>query len=121
VTTESDFTGFENMKLVTGASSSSVIYSVGGPADAHLEPVFGEFGVEGNGYDWQSAVSGHLTEADPAMLKRFRFDAEAGMFCAYGDDLSALHIVATVMETLLVNAETLRQAMRVATEHDLLD
>ncbi|MFD0559329.1 immunity protein 51 of polymorphic toxin system [Stackebrandtia endophytica] len=121
MTTNSDFNGFENVKLVTGANSSSVIFSVGGPADIGLEPVFGEFCVEGSGYDWQSAVAGHFTDAEPAMLKRFRFDPEAGMFCAYGDDLAALHAVATVVEAMLADADTLRHAMRVAVEHDLLD
>ena len=57
----------------------------------------------------------------PELLERFRFDCEAGMFCAYGTDRSALGEVASTLESLLQRPVLLVEALEVAAEHDLFD
>lgn len=116
-----DFSEFGNVKLVEGGSSCSVIYSPGGMADAHLIDAFEAHGVEGGGYDWESIVRSVLLQEDPGVLERFRFDCEAGMFCAYGTDLSALHTVATIVERLLADTVLTTRMLRYAADHDLFD
>jgi hypothetical protein len=98
-----------------------VIFSPGGPADHHLEPVFTAQGCEGGGYDWESAVRGLLVDRGSDLSERVGFDSEAGMFCAYGTDLDALHGIALALESLLADPDLLARALRVAGEHDLLD
>jgi hypothetical protein len=115
-----EFARFPNVTFVEGANSDSVIYSPGGPADTHLREVFAAHGLEGNGYDWQSAVHAALVEND-GLLQRFSFDSEAGMFCAYGADREALGEVATTLESLLQQPVNLVDALEVAAERDLLD
>lgn len=115
-----EFARFPNVTFVEGETSESVIYSPGGPADQHLAEVFAAHGLEGSGYDWQSAVHASLLER-PELLERFRFDCEAGMFCAYGTDRAALGEVASTLESLLQRPVLLVEALEVAAEHDLFD
>lgn len=115
-----EFTRFPNVTFVEGETSDSVIYSPGGPADAHLSEVFAAHGLEGSGYDWQSAVHAALIDRGP-LLERFSFDSEAGMFCAYGGDREALGEVATTLESLLERPVLLIDALAVAAERDLFD
>lgn len=88
-----DFSRFPNVMFVEGESSNSVIFSPG-------------FGYPGSGYDWEWEVEAALIGREPP-IGRFSFDSEAGMFCAYGDDLKALEIVAATLESLLADPETL--------------
>jgi len=115
-----EFTRFPHVTFVEGETSDSVIYSPGGPADAHLQEVFAAHSLQGSGYDWQSAVHAALLERAP-LLERFRFDSEAGMFCAYGTDREALGEVAATLESLLERPVQLVEALAVAAEHDLFD
>ncbi|MEV3936679.1 Imm51 family immunity protein [Glycomyces sp. NPDC049804] len=115
-----EFARFPNVTFVEGETSESVIYSPNGPADQHLAEVFAAHGLEGSGYDWQSAVHASLLER-PELLERFRFDCEAGMFCAYGTDRAALGEVASTLESLLQRPVLLVEALEVAAEHDLFD
>lgn len=115
-----EFASFPNVTFVEGDPGGSVIYSPGGPADVHLQEVFGAHGLEGSGYDWQSAVHAALIERGP-LLERFSFDSEGGMFCAYGDDREALGEVAATLEGLLAHPVQLVEALAVAAERDLLD
>lgn len=115
-----EFARFPNVTFVEGETSESVIYSPGGPADSHLAEVFAAHGLEGSGYDWQSAVHASLL-GRPELLERFRFDCEAGMFCAYGDDRAALGEVASALEALLQRPVLLVEALALAAEHDLFD
>lgn len=118
--TEADFAAFTAVTLVTGTSGYSVIFSPGGAVDEHMRPVFAELGLEGGGYDWQGAVHA-LALGRGDLTTRFGFDSEAGMFCAYGTDLAALHAVAGLVEELLGDGTRLREALKVAEEKDLLD
>lgn len=115
-----EFARFPNVTFVEGETGDSVIYSPGGPADAHLGEVFAAHGLEGSGYDWQSAVHAALIERG-ALLERFSFDSEAGMFCAHGADREALGEVATTLESLLQRPAELVDALALAAERDLLD
>ncbi|CAM3259300.1 Imm51 family immunity protein [Stackebrandtia soli] len=115
------FSTLPNVKFVSGESSSSVILAANGPADAHLEPLFAEYSLEGSGYDLGSIVHALVLTEDAVLLKRFRFDCEAGMFCAYGSDLEALYAVATGLERLLADTELVRSMLAVAQERDLFD
>lgn len=119
--TEADFAAFTSVSLVKGSTSDSVIFSPGGPADRHLSPVFAEAGLEGGGYDWQGAVHALALRRDENLPARFRFDSEAGMFCAYGTDLAALHTVAALVEELLGDEALLRASLAEAARKDLLD
>ncbi|WP_205327150.1 Imm51 family immunity protein [Glycomyces sp. YM15] len=115
-----EFARFPNVQFVEGDTSDSVIYSPGGPADSHLAEVFAAHGLEGSGYDWQSAVRAALIEQGP-LLERFSFDSEGGMFCAYGTDREALGAVAMTLESFLHRPVLLVEALAVAAERDLLD
>ena len=115
-----EFAAFPNVIFVEGETSDSVIYSPGGPADAHLVEVFAAHRREGNGYDWQSAVHAALIDRT-ALLERFTFDSEGGTFVAFGHDREALGEVATTLESLLARPALLVEALAVAAEHDLLD
>jgi hypothetical protein len=115
-----EFTRFPNVTFVEGETGDSVIYTPGGPADSHLAEVFAAHGLEGSGYDWQSAVHAALLEQGE-LLERFRFDSESSMFCAYGTDRAALGEVATTLESLLQRPVLLVEALAVAAEHDLFD
>ncbi|TWJ15833.1 immunity protein 51 of polymorphic toxin system [Stackebrandtia albiflava] len=111
--------GFTHVKMVTGGHGSSIILSAGGPADAHLAGVFAEFGLEGSGYDWQSAVAGRLALDGTGVPDGVAFDSEAGMFCAYGSDTSGLLRIGAVVEGRLADAESLRAALTEVREKDL--
>lgn len=73
--------------------------------------VFGEKGFDGGGYAWEAVVDALLRERAPEMLKRFRFDPEAGMFCAYGPDPDALAAVAELVRELVDDPALLRHAI----------
>ena len=115
-----DFSRHPNVTFVQHDTSGSVIYSPGGSADAHLAEAFAAHGLEGSGYDWQSAVHAALLD-DPGVLARFGFDSEAGMFCAYGTDLAALDRVAATVEAFLADRAAAERALASAAEHDLFD
>ncbi|GLZ79287.1 hypothetical protein Afil01_40940 [Actinorhabdospora filicis] len=119
--TEADFAAFTAVSLVQGSTSNSVIFSPGGSTDRHTLGVFAEAGLEGGGYDWQGAVHALALDRDEDLPNRFRFDSEAGMFCAYGTDLAALHAVAGLVEELIADEALLRASLVKAGEKDLLD
>ena len=114
-----DFSQFTNIAFVQGTAeiSSSVLFSPGVAADAHLAEVFAARGRQGSGHDWQAAVRAALAERG-TLLERFAFDSEAGMFCAYGKDLEALHEVAATVESFLADPAALREALEAAAERD---
>ena len=62
-------------------------------AGEYLQEVFdtrADEGFEGNGYDWESLAQAFLAEMCPDLQDKIGFDPEAGMFCAYSKDKSAL-------------------------------
>src|SRR4051794_34364644 len=52
---------------------------------------------DAGGYAVERLVKVLARAQDPALLRRVKFDSEAGMFCAYGEDLDALHAIATLL------------------------
>lgn len=47
-------------------------------------------GFEGGGYDWESLALVFLNERLPELKECIDFDSEAGMFCAYSSNKTAL-------------------------------
>lgn len=58
------------------------------------EQVFVDQGRGPGGYSWADLALHAATVEEPKLTGRFRLDPEAGMFCAYGDDLAALEALA---------------------------
>ncbi|THV42499.1 Imm51 family immunity protein [Glycomyces buryatensis] len=115
-----EFSRVPNVHYVEGENADAVVYGPGGPADIHLAEVFKTHGLEGNGYDWESAVHAALIERE-SLLERFAFASESGMFCAYGTDRQALGEVAATLERLLAQPASLVDALHSAAEHHLLN
>jgi hypothetical protein len=51
-------------------------------------------GKEAGGAAGQAAAE----DKEPRLLKRVKFDSEAGMFCAHSDDYDALHTIAQLLK-----------------------
>jgi hypothetical protein len=54
-------------------------------------------GQMGHGYDWESVARTAVRLDAPDLADRFRFDPEAGMFCAYGSDEAALRALGELL------------------------
>jgi hypothetical protein len=122
--TAAEFDALDPVKLVDlDGGRWSVIFSPGGPADLDAEPVFAEYDLEGNGYDWSGAVEAVLTEGEPHLVERLRFDPEAGMvsISVGDDDLEALHAAAAALHQLLDDHTALAAALTAAARLELLD
>jgi Immunity protein 51 len=90
-----DATAFAPGKLVQHDSNYSIIFDDFPACDA-----FEEHGIEGGGYTWHGLVVHVLEQDAPAALEHLKFDCEAGMFCAYGQDLGALAAVGRALAKL---------------------
>jgi len=49
-----------------------------------------DFKIKGNGYDWEFLAKEFLDEHMPELKDGVRFDSEAGMFCAYIENIETL-------------------------------
>lgn len=79
--------------------------------DAGTTPVDGlvqELGHEPNGYFWEGVARFLVSTRAPALEARFRYDSEAGMFCAYGDDEKALGDLSELMSAVVSDPDRLR-------------
>ncbi|MFC4603755.1 Imm51 family immunity protein [Rhodococcus kronopolitis] len=119
--TPDDFDALEPIRLVTGGRSSSIIYSPGGPEYHQHRSALEAHGIEGSGYDFTGALRAVLTDRAPSALGAVGFDPEAGMVSVYGDDLDALHVAATALRTLVLDADALDSALARAVELGLDD
>jgi hypothetical protein len=54
-------------------------------------------GQMGHGYDWESVARTVVRLDAPDLADRFRYDPEAGMFCAYGSDEAALRALGELL------------------------
>lgn len=80
--------------------------------DAGTTPVdslIAEAGHEPNGYFWKGVAQVLVSTEAPTLDGRFRYDPEAGMFCAYGTDRSALAELADRMTVVATDAERMRR------------
>ncbi|MGW6379409.1 Imm51 family immunity protein [Rhodococcus sp. NPDC055112] len=119
--TPSDFDALGPVRLVSGDSSSSIIYSPGGPEYHQHRSALEAHGIEGSGYDFSGALHAVLTDQAPATLDAVGFDPEGGMVSVYGNDLDALLVAATTLHTLVTDADALGAALTRAVELGLED
>ncbi|WP_230462930.1 Imm51 family immunity protein [Micromonospora sp. CP22] len=68
-----------------------------------------ELGHEPNGYFWEGVAQLLVSTEAQALEGRFAYDPEAGMFCAYGTDRSALEDLAARMSVVATDGERLRR------------
>ncbi|MGW3168115.1 immunity 51 family protein [Streptomyces sp. NPDC001142] len=74
-------------------------------SDSHMvahDDVFGEFGQYSNGYGWEDVARSALCARAPELAGRLNcdlnFDSEAGMFCAYGEDVDVLKVLGQLLQ-----------------------
>jgi hypothetical protein len=80
----------------TSPGKYSLLLTTFEPASAVFESV----GLEGGGYTW-AGVARYVTEVvAPEIADRVGLDPEASMFCAYGEDLTALEVLGGHMARL---------------------
>lgn len=48
--------------------------------------------ANGNGYDWEILLKNYISETGPANIPTLKYDSEAGLFCAYSEELDKLKI-----------------------------
>ncbi|WP_433529329.1 immunity 51 family protein [Micromonospora sp. CA-263727] len=80
--------------------------------DAGTTPVddlIGELGHEPNGYFWEGVAQVLVSTEAQTLEDRFAYDPEAGMFCAYGTDRSALEELAARMNVVATDGERMRR------------
>ncbi|WP_345353014.1 Imm51 family immunity protein [Rhodococcus olei] len=117
--TPSDFDALEPVRLVSGGSGSSVIYSPGGPEWHQHRSALEAHGIEGSGYEFSGALLAVLTDRAPDVLAAVGFDPEAGMVSVYGNDVDALLVAAKALHVLVTDADALGAALTRAGELEL--
>ena len=80
-----------------------------------------ELGHTPNGYFWEGVAQTIVRQQAPELKSRFRFDCEAGMFCAYGTDRAALDQLGRLMSVLATSPDALRALMSSANPDDFDD
>ncbi len=119
--TSADFSGLAPVLLVTHDSSSSIIYSPGGPEYHQHKDALERHGVEGSGYDFSGALQAVLTDESPEVLEAVGFDPEGGMVSVYGTDLDALLVAARHLSRIITDAAALDAALARSVELGLDD
>ena len=119
--TSADFSGLAPVLLVTHDSSSSIIYSPGGPEYHQHKDALERHGVEGSGYDFSGALQAVLTDESPEVLQAVGFDPEGGMVSVYGTDLDALLVAARHLSRIITDAAALDAALARSVELGLDD
>lgn len=85
--------------------------------DSRMGPTEAAFTAAGRdigGYAWTDVALHVVRSEAPALNGRFGLDPEAGMFCAYGDDLEALQALAGLLHRLFHDPAALEAAARAA-------
>lgn len=72
---------------------------------------FESAGRHPGGYGWADVATHLVATEAPELEGRFDFDPEAGMFCAYGDDVEALQELAGLLHTVFHDLEALAEAV----------
>ena len=73
-----------------------------------------ELGHEPNGYFWEG-VAQFLVSTEASKLDgRFSYDPEGGMFCAYGDDRTALEELGALMAAVAADGDRMRKLITAA-------
>jgi hypothetical protein len=94
------------LKLIeTSTGNYSLLLNAGTTqVDATIE----ELGHEPNGYFWEGVAQLLIRDEAAALDGRLKFDPEAGMFCAYGQDPDALEELGNLMSTVATDPARLR-------------
>jgi hypothetical protein len=100
------------MRLIeTGPGKYSLLLDAGTTA---VDDVVEELGHEPNGYFWEGVAQLLVSTEAPMLAGRFSYDPEAGMFCAYGEDRSALEDLAARMGAVATDGDRMRQLIAAA-------
>jgi hypothetical protein len=92
--------------LETSPGKFSLLLQAGATA---VDDTVEELGHEPGGYFWEGVARFLVSTQDPTLEGRFRYDPEAGMFCAYGADRQALERLGGLMSTVAGDTGRMRQ------------
>ncbi|MFB4308313.1 Imm51 family immunity protein [Actinomadura sp. GTD37] len=67
-----------------------------------------QLGHEPNGYFWEGVARFLVKTEAPALDGRFGYDPEGGMFCAYGEDRTALQELAELIIPVTTDGDRMR-------------
>lgn len=68
-----------------------------------------QLGHEPNGYFWEGVAQFLVSTEAPTLEGRFSYDPEGGMFCAYGEDRTALQELAALMSAVAADGDRMRK------------
>ncbi len=95
------------LKLIeTTPGKYSLLLNAGTTA---VDVLIEELGHEPNGYFWEGVAQRLVATQAPALEGRFGYDPEAGMFCAYGEDRSALQELKALMDPVSADPDRMRR------------
>lgn len=80
------------------------------PVDALVK----ELGHEPNGYFWEGVARRLVATEEPSLEGRFGYDPEAGMFCAYGKDRTALETLGELIDAVATDGDRMRRLVTAA-------
>jgi hypothetical protein len=75
---------------------------------SQVDELVEQLGHEPNGYFWEGIAQFLVNTEAPALEGRFSYDPECGMFCAYGDDRTALQELAALMAPVIGDGDRMR-------------
>lgn len=91
--------------LETAPGKFSLLLDAG---TTQVDELVEELGHEPNGYFWEGVARFLVSTEAPTLKGRFQYDPEGGMFCAYGDDRTALRDLAELMSAVATDDDRLR-------------
>ncbi|WP_173094097.1 Imm51 family immunity protein [Actinomadura verrucosospora] len=68
-----------------------------------------ELGHEPNGYFWEGTARFLVSTEAQGLEGRFSYDPEGGMFCAYGQDRSALEELGALLASVAADGDRMRK------------
>jgi hypothetical protein len=101
------------LKLVeTSPGKFSLLLNAGTTA---VDDAVERLGRDPGGYFWEGVARFLVSTQAPALEGRFKYDPEASMFCAYGEDRAALEQLGSLMSAVAGDADRMRQLIASAT------
>ncbi|WP_073810811.1 immunity 51 family protein [Kitasatospora sp. CB01950] len=74
-----------------------------------VDEVFEAAGQQNGGYGWEAVARSAVRTHAPQLEGRFRYDPEAGMFVAYGEDAAALRELGVLLSGAFRDLAALRE------------
>ncbi len=87
---------------------------------AGVDEVFEAAGRQNGGYGWEAVARSAVRSRAPRLEGRFRYDPEAGMFVAHGEDAAALRELGALLSGAFHDRPALRELIEAA-EPDWFD